>query len=171
MAIDSKTQKDQLLDAQAKELYAAVNEFVRLHQFRDRDRICCYDVSVTQCSALEAVIEKGPLRLLMLAQELLLDKSTTSRVVETLVRKNYVTRLPDPEDSRAVLIQATAAGRKLFDKIHAELIGEQKAMIADLDPEVRAAATKLLQRLTGAAARRIGLADSCDTEKSCSSTC
>jgi DNA-binding MarR family transcriptional regulator len=171
MALDSKNRKDQLLDSQAQELYAAVNEFVKIYQFRDRDLICCHDVSVTQSSALEAVIQKGPMRLQALAQELLLDKSTTSRVIETLVRKNYVTRLPDPEDSRAVLIQATAAGRRLSEKIHEELIAEQKEMIADLDPEVRTAATALLQRLAGAAARRMGLGSSCSSEKSGSRRC
>lgn len=157
MADHRKKLTDPLLETHALELYEALNQFVKIHQFRDRDRICCYDVSVTQCSALEAVIQNGPLRLQALAQQLFLDKSTASRVVETLVRKNYVTRLPDPADSRAVLIQVTTAGRKLFEKIHSELVAEQKEMIADLTPEVRVAATALLQRLTGAASRRMGL--------------
>jgi hypothetical protein len=30
---------------------AAVADLVRVYQFRDRDRICCHDVSVTQCDA------------------------------------------------------------------------------------------------------------------------
>jgi hypothetical protein len=36
---------------------------VSVYQFRDRDRICCHDVSVTQCYALETIVEHGPLRL------------------------------------------------------------------------------------------------------------
>ena len=55
-------------DAQA--LYEAVNQLIRVHQFRDRDRICCYDVSVAQCYALETLVKQGPLRLQSLAQEL-----------------------------------------------------------------------------------------------------
>ncbi|MDQ3235239.1 MAG: MarR family transcriptional regulator [Pseudobdellovibrionaceae bacterium] len=169
--VDSKTLHDPLLDAHAHELYEALNQLVRIYQFRDRDRICCYDVSVTQCSALEVIIEKGPLRLQALAEQLMLDKSTTSRVIETLVRKNYVKKSADPEDSRAVLIEATAAGRKLYKKIHSELVDEQKEMIADLSPEVRVAATALLQRLAGAASKRMGLGESCSTDKSGSSDC
>ena len=57
-------------------------------QFRDRDRICCHDISVTQCYALETLVQQGPVRLSGLAERLFLDKSTTSRVVSTLVRKN-----------------------------------------------------------------------------------
>ena len=68
---------------------------MRVYQFRDRDRICCHDVSVTQCYALETLVDHGPLRLGALAQRLFLDKSTTSRVVATLVKKGYVEQQPD----------------------------------------------------------------------------
>lgn len=37
---------DQLM-RDAEELHEALNQLVRVYQFRDRDRICCYDVSVT----------------------------------------------------------------------------------------------------------------------------
>lgn len=163
--------QDPLLDTQAIEFYEALNQLLRIYQFRDRDRICCYDVSVTQCTALEVIIEKGPLRLQALAEQLMLDKSTASRVIETLVRKAYMKKLPDPADSRAVLIEATAAGRKLFQKINAELVAEQKEMIADLSPEVRIAATNLLRRLAGAAGKRMNLGESCSTGKSDNSGC
>ncbi|HYX38389.1 MAG TPA: MarR family transcriptional regulator [Oligoflexus sp.] len=171
MAQHSKNANDPSLDTHAHELYEALNQLVRIYQFRDRDRICCYDVSVTQCSALEVIIEKGPLRLQALAEQLFLDKSTASRVIDTLVRKDYVTRLKDPEDSRAILIEATTAGRKLFTRIHTELVEEQKEMIADFAPDVRVAATELLHRLAGAASQRMGVNTSCSTEKSSGPGC
>ena len=31
-------------------------DLVRVYQFRDRDHICCHDVSVTQCYALEMLV-------------------------------------------------------------------------------------------------------------------
>jgi SAM-dependent methyltransferase len=33
-------------------LYAALSDLVRVYQFRDRDRICCHDISVTQQDAI-----------------------------------------------------------------------------------------------------------------------
>ena len=69
------------LQADAEALQAAVADLVRVYQFRDRDRICCHDISVTQCHALETLVEHGPMRLGALAERLFLDKSTTSRVV------------------------------------------------------------------------------------------
>ena len=66
--------------ADAAELYDALAALVRVYQFRDRDRICCHDVSVTQCYAMEALLKIGPCSLNALAAELYLDKSTASRV-------------------------------------------------------------------------------------------
>lgn len=61
----------------AEELHAAVSALVRLYQFRDRDRIGCH--GVTQCYALETLVESGPSRSRALADTLMLDKSTVTR--------------------------------------------------------------------------------------------
>ena len=83
------------LQRDAEGLHLALAELVRVYQFRDRDNICCHDISVTQCYALETIVDHGPLRLGGLAERLFLDKSTTSRVVATLVKKRYVQQRPD----------------------------------------------------------------------------
>src|SRR5262245_19696817 len=47
-----KTGETDLQD-DAEALHAAVSDLVRIYQLRDRNQICCYDISVTQCYALE----------------------------------------------------------------------------------------------------------------------
>jgi DNA-binding MarR family transcriptional regulator len=158
------------LDADATALHDALSELVRVYQFRDRDRICCHDVSVTQCYAIEALIRRGPSGLNELDAELYLDKSTASRVVAALQRKRYVTRAPHPEDGRAIVLTATAAGRRLYEGIRGDLIGEAKQLLEDFEPEVRRGAAQLILRLARAAAARsgVGTADpSCCPPKSC----
>lgn len=142
------------LDRDAAALHAAIAELVRVYQFRDRDQICCHDVSVTQCYALETLIEFGPMRSSALAERLFLDKSTTSRVVGTLVRKGYVEQRPDPSDGRATTLRATRRGQELCTRITQELIGQQRALLRDLDPQVRAGVVQVLQRLAKAADAR-----------------
>src|SRR3954469_1308194 len=102
-----RSKTDASLDSDAESLHDALSELVRVYQFRDRDRICCHDVSVTQCYALEALVRRGPSGLNELAADLFLDKSTTSRVVATLKRKGYVSRSEHPEDKRAVVLEVT----------------------------------------------------------------
>ncbi len=135
-------------------MYAALSELVRVYQFRDRDRICCHDISVTQCYALEALVRLGPRTLNELATELYLDKSTASRVVATLERKGYVVRQPHPRDRRAILIDVTAAGRRLHTRIEKDLIEETRQLLHAFEPAVREAAPALLSRLAKAAERR-----------------
>ena len=145
------------LDADAAALHAALNELVRVYQFRDRDRICCHDVSVTQCYAIEALVRRGPSGLNELAAELYLDKSTASRVVATLRRKGYVTRAAHPEDGRAIVLRVTASGRRLHDRIRKDLVSEARELLRDFEPAVREGAARLLLRLARAAAARSGV--------------
>ncbi|MDO6562812.1 MarR family transcriptional regulator [Amphritea sp. 1_MG-2023] len=142
--------------ARAEELYEAVNQLIRVHQFRDRDYICCHDVSVAQCYALETLVKRGPLRLQALADEMYLDKSTTSRVVDSLLRKQYVLKLHDPDDQRAIQLSLTPSGEALYQTIHQDLISEEASMIKDVPPEVVDGALTLIRQLTIAARNRLG---------------
>ena len=138
----------------AQALHVALSALVRLYQFRDRDKICCYDISVTQCYALEVLVERGPSRSQVLADALRLDKSTTTRVVDALVRKGYVERLRDADDARALSLSVTQSGRKLYEKINSALIDQQVDLLRGLDPQVRSVATQVIQRLARAAQSR-----------------
>jgi DNA-binding MarR family transcriptional regulator len=143
------------LRADAEALQAAVSDLVRVYQLRDRNQICCYDISVTQCYALEALAASGPLRLGALAERMHLDKSTTSRVVQALVRKGYAEHAPERDDRRAVAIAATRAGRRLYDRITQELVAQQKLVVQDLEPKVRRGVVEVIRRLARAAEARV----------------
>jgi DNA-binding MarR family transcriptional regulator len=152
----SNAQSEGALERDAVALHEALSGLVRLYQFRDRDQICCFDVSVPQCYGLEALVREGPLTLGELADRLYLEKSTASRVVDALERKGYVTRAPHPGDRRALRLTATLAGRRLVGRIRASLVNEAKAVLADLSPAFRREAARFLTRLTTAAAERMG---------------
>ena len=142
------------LTRDASALEEAVAGLVRVYQFRDRDRICCHDVSVTQCHALEALVQHGPMRLSELTERLFLDKSTTSRVVQTLVKKGYVEGRPDATDGRATALHPTPRGRRLCDRITGDLVEQQKQLLQDLDPEIRKGVINVIRRLARAADSR-----------------
>jgi MarR family 2-MHQ and catechol resistance regulon transcriptional repressor len=148
----SRRSRDLQRDAVA--LQAAVADLVRVYQFRDRDRICCHDISVTQCHALETLVGHAPLRLSELADRLFLDKSTTSRVVGTLVKKGYVEQRGDKADGRAIALHVTASGKRLYQRITADLVEQQKALLQDLDPDVRDGVVNVIRGLARAADSR-----------------
>ncbi len=152
------------LDHDTRDLYEAVTDLVRVYQFRDRNMICCHDISVTQCYALDALVRAGTMALGSLATTLMLDKSTTSRVVDALERKGYVKRTVHPDDARVVRLTATIRGRNLHETIRREMLDEERAIIADLPADVRRATVDVVRKLARLAAERRGCCgpEACD---------
>lgn len=142
------------LERHAVNLNAAMSGLMRAAQVRDRDCICCHDISVTQCNALEA-LQRAPLTLGQLTDELLLDKSTTSRVVDALVRKGYVERTAHPSDRRALQIRSTTKGTKLYQRIERSLQEQSMLLLAEFPPEVREAAIKIVSDLASIAMTQV----------------
>jgi MarR family 2-MHQ and catechol resistance regulon transcriptional repressor len=139
----------------ARRLSSVIEDLIRVVQFRDRDRACCYDVSVSQCYALEAVTTAGPLNVNDLAAHLYLDKSTASRVAAGLEAKGYLRRERNGEDGRVVRLAATAKGRALHVQIAEDMVRLYGEMIADFDPAVREALIELVSRLGASFAARV----------------
>jgi MarR family 2-MHQ and catechol resistance regulon transcriptional repressor len=166
-SVGRTTARPDALQADSLALHEALADLVRAYQFRDRDRICCHDISVTQCYALEALKRDGPMRLNDLAERLFLDKSTSSRVLSALVRKGYAERLVDLTDGRAISVRITAKGQRLYNRIHGDLVQQQVQMIADLTPEARRAAIEVISRLARAAKSKFGIGRPASAESSC----
>ena len=118
------------LNKDAVAMQEALSELVRVYQFRDRQRICYYDVSVTQCYAISMMVGVSPMTLNKLAAELYLNKSTTSRMIDSLELKGYVRKTVDSTDARALSLEVTAKGRKLHERIERDLV-EQMEAVAD----------------------------------------
>lgn len=79
--------------------------FVRLaRQLRSIHR----DAPAIAC--LSVVMQAGPIRVSGLADELGLDTSTVSRLVNQLVASRLLARTPDPADQRAWLLTVTPDG-------------------------------------------------------------
>ena len=155
------------LERDAVELHEALSDLLRVYQFRDRKCICYHDISVTQCYTLAALVTLGSVTQNELAEEMYLDKSTTSRVVDSLVRKGYASRVSERGDGRVVRVAPTDAGRHLHVTIERHLIEQEKRLIAEFDPEVRQATARLISRLAREAKERFSREDGtcCQVEK------
>jgi DNA-binding MarR family transcriptional regulator len=149
------TVPDPVLLRDAERLSDALEDLLRVVQFRDRDRACCYDVSVSQCYALERVVAAGGLAVNDLAASLYLDKSTASRIANSLVDKGYLARARDPEDGRVVRLVPTPGGAALCQRILADIAEEYAEMLADYSPEVRAGIIRLVGGLGRSFAARV----------------
>ena len=93
------------------------------------------------------LVKEGPQRQGELAERILLDASTVSRRVATLVRLGYAQRLADPVDGRAVRLAATDAGVAVFDRFRARREETLHQILATWETSDAAAFLRLLTRL------------------------
>ena len=71
----------------------------------------------TQASVLGLIAFRGPLGLTELAQLEGLNPTMLSRVVGRLTELGLIQRDPNPDDLRAVQVEATDAGRQLHERV------------------------------------------------------
>lgn len=129
-------------------LQNSLGELLRVLQYRDRDRACCYGLSVSQCHALEAFVREGPMTVTELGSHLYLEKSTASRLAKTLLERDLLRRRAPKEDGRVVILQVTEGGQRLARRIVNDLAEEYRDLLVEFDPEVRSALADLVDRLT-----------------------
>ena len=104
----------------------------------------------TKRSVLFTIVRDGPLGLSELAELEDLNPTMLSRVVAHLAEAGLARRLPDPSDGRAALVEATPAGRRLREQIHAERDDALGLRLERLTTDERTrllAALPLLERL------------------------
>lgn len=142
---------DPHLERDAAALQRVLTDLFRVCQFRDRDAICCYDVSIGQSHGLERLANGGPLTLNEFAASLFLEKSSASRLADGLERKGYIKRKPREDDARYLQLELTKRGKVLHERIDRDLIEERAQVLAALSPQERTLVIESIARLSGAA--------------------
>jgi DNA-binding MarR family transcriptional regulator len=127
----SKAQFDQLADAvltASRVLVAVAARSLAEHES---------EVSLPQYRALVVLGSRGPQRPVDLAQALGVDPSTATRMCDRLVRKRLITRRRDVVDRRVVLLDLSAGGRRLVDRVTRQRRHEIGRILESVDPSER----------------------------------
>ncbi|MEE9449644.1 MAG: MarR family transcriptional regulator [Ignavibacteriaceae bacterium] len=130
-----------------EEFHKSIIELIKKYQFRDRNEITNFGISVSQCYVLETLHFQGPLIMKKLAEQMHLTISTITRVVDQLERKNLVRRKQHPEDSRVRMIKLTSKGEKVFLKSWANVFESEKKIFENIKPGHRKVLLLLLKDL------------------------
>jgi DNA-binding MarR family transcriptional regulator len=125
----------------ADHLHAAAIHLLR----RLRRTDSSLEVKGPTLSALSVLVFGGPCSLGTLAQAEHVRRPTMSRLVMELEADGLVVRRPDPDDGRAILLQATPKGAELLEKGRALRIGQ-------LAEQLQYFTTEELRTLEGAVA-------------------
>jgi MarR family transcriptional regulator, 2-MHQ and catechol-resistance regulon repressor len=118
-------------DAALTDLSLLIQDYARFQQLRRRDKICRHAITLSQCYALEAVVAAESLSVTALADVLGLNKSSASRVAESLATLGLATVRCPANNARTKLVAATTAGAALARRIHREIEVEHGRLLRD----------------------------------------
>lgn len=137
-------------DTQILQFHQQIVELIKKYQFRDRNQICCFGISVSQCYILEALHTHGALTMNELAKKMYLKISTVTRVVEQLVKKKYVKREEGINDRRIRLINLTKQGRAIYKKTWDNIFESEKVILKNVPSEYKTVLIDVLKKLNQA---------------------
>ncbi|WP_240613148.1 MarR family winged helix-turn-helix transcriptional regulator [Brachybacterium endophyticum] len=121
----------------SQELTLACSRFVRLAARRA-------DVGVSSVSwrVVSTIEQSGPLRISEIADRERVTRPTATTVVKRLEEEGLISRSPDPEDSRSVLVDITAAGRAKLAEWRARMDASLDPILDSLDEDERRSLTE-----------------------------
>ena len=126
-----------MLTDQGVALQEQIVAFIRAFGLHRPDQTACgQPVSVSEAHALMELAAGEPLRPAALARLLRLEKSTVSRLVRQLEKRDWVAREQDRTDGRAIRLRLTDAGRAAAGKLARSRAEKFDAIVSSL-PEVQ----------------------------------
>jgi DNA-binding MarR family transcriptional regulator len=124
-----------LFDAEAIDrLRAVIGKLSR----RLRTTVAAGDLTPSQISVLFTVVRRGPIGVAELAEFEAMNPTMVSRVTTRLGELGLIQREQRSDDRRSATVVATAAGRRLRQRVHLERSRALREHVAELDDAERA---------------------------------
>lgn len=126
-------------------------EIIRIFEreiFLQNTASCCDGVSLAQCHTLLEIEQNNKISVSELAQNMQLDKSTVSRTVDGLVKKDMVDRQIPEENRRKAILNLTKEGKDVCQSINYSNDSYIDRILHDFTNHERELLLDLLSRLT-----------------------
>ncbi len=110
-------------------------------------RLSANGIAVEQYRVLKSLEEEGPLPMGRLAERVLVEPATLTKIIDRMVRETLVFRVPDEKDRRKVRVALSSAGvamcrqleeigddheRHISDTFGADGLGDVRRILSDL---------------------------------------
>jgi DNA-binding MarR family transcriptional regulator len=140
-------------DLLAQEGSARLRAVVGRLSRRLRPTVAGSGLTPSQISVLFTLVRHGPVRLSELAEIEGVNPTMLSRIAAHLTEAGLIVRTADPGDRRSSFVQASAAGRRIRERIHRERTQALSAHVEELSEEQLDALWKALPVLEELAER------------------
>ena len=118
---------------QLQELFSEFLQTLGLHR---PDQVPTgFDLSLSEMFALLALSAEAPVSQQALAEQLHLEKSTVSRLIQHLERRGWVRRVRDLHDTRMFRLQLSETGHEQASRLVKNLTERHQRLLAALKPD------------------------------------
>lgn len=133
-----------------KEILSIISELSKAVRCCRQDEVFCEDVTFTQFVILDEVAGNETLDMARLHEILSVDKSTTTRLIAPLIRRNLVVREKAGHDSRAATLRLTREGKEVHEKVWQCLISFIRSIQDEIPKNKRKSALEGIRMFLGA---------------------
>ncbi|MEG6574992.1 MarR family transcriptional regulator [Caldibacillus debilis] len=114
---------------------------------QDMQSMTSYPVTRTQFILLLLISREGSPKLARLAEEMNVQPSAITVLIDRLEKLNYVKRITDPDDRRSVRVELTPLGREIIHDFRQRRRGILKSYLNRLSEEEIRTLTELLEKI------------------------
>jgi len=125
----------------------------RLHQIHValfQKRCAAFEITPLQYSLLSALAERGTADQTTLADDVALDRTTTTGALKRLQSRNFIERSIHHRDRRAQICRLTKAGAALLRQMEASARAAHRETVADLSKIDQKRFVAMMQRIVAA---------------------
>lgn len=130
----------------SRETISLISYLCQVARFCRQDSVFCEDLTLIQFLILDAVSKNGKLKMSELHRILAVDKSTTTRLVTPLIKRNLIERNKPKNDLRTVHLSPTGEGRKMHARVSLCLAGLAETIQAGIPEEKRTEMYRTVER-------------------------
>jgi DNA-binding MarR family transcriptional regulator len=138
------------LDLAPLQVLSRVSRLARHLDRARRTAFAAHGLEAWEFDVLSALRRQGPPYQLSpgsLLHATLVTSGTMTNRIDRLTAGGLVRRLPDPQDKRGVLVELTPRGQSVADAALADLLGQERDLLAGLDVSQRDLLASLLRML------------------------
>jgi len=122
--------------------------FLMAEEIARRFSLNGYQLAAQDFGILFRLLKQGPMTQVEIAVLMMRDKTTITRRIDGLVKKQLVERNPDPDDRRYFRIGLTVAGHRALEVMIPLVRDFQQEVLGDIPDEEKAITIRTLKKIS-----------------------
>ena len=106
-----------------------------------------YKITIDQWLIIKAIMENPGISQQEIGEKVFKDNASVTRIIELLVKSEYLEREVNPDDRRKSNLNVTDEGKSIIKKVHSLVLENRKTALAGILPEELEIMNKTLKKI------------------------